>query len=84
MKDAYSFDAALEAADASYQAMFDAYVRIFARCGLKARAVEADTGDIGGKWSHEFMVLADSGEDGIVDRDLSELHGLAPSVSRRS
>ncbi len=67
MKDAYSFDTSLEAADASYQAMFDAYARIFARCGLKARAVEADTGDIGGKWSHEFMVLADSGEDGIVD-----------------
>ena len=67
MKDAYSFDTSLEAADASYQAMFDAYVRIFARCGLQARAVEADTGDIGGKWSHEFMVLADSGEDGIVD-----------------
>jgi prolyl-tRNA synthetase len=67
MKDAYSFDTSLEAADASYQAMYDAYVRIFARCGLKARAVEADTGDIGGKWSHEFMVLADSGEDGILD-----------------
>ena len=67
MKDAYSFDTSLEAADASYQAMFDAYVRIFRRCGLDARPVEADTGDIGGKWSHEFMVLADSGEDGIID-----------------
>ena len=67
MKDAYSFDTSLEAADASYQAMYDAYVRIFGRCGLDARPVEADTGDIGGKWSHEFMVLADSGEDGIVD-----------------
>jgi len=67
MKDAYSFDTSLEAADVSYQAMFDAYVRIFRRCGLDARPVEADTGDIGGKWSHEFMVLADSGEDGIVD-----------------
>ncbi|MDR2849421.1 MAG: proline--tRNA ligase [Verrucomicrobiota bacterium] len=67
MKDAYSFDISLEAADASYQAMFDAYVRIFRRCGLDARPVEADTGDIGGKWSHEFMVLADSGEDGILD-----------------
>ena len=67
MKDAYSFDTSLEAADASYQAMYDAYVRIFTRCGLSARPVEADTGDIGGKWSHEFMVLADSGEDGIVD-----------------
>lgn len=67
MKDAYSFDTSLAAADASYQAMFDAYVSIFRRCGLDARPVEADTGDIGGKWSHEFMVLADSGEDGIVD-----------------
>ena len=67
MKDAYSFDTSLETADASYQAMYDAYVRIFTRCGLNARPVEADTGDIGGKWSHEFMVLADAGEDGIVD-----------------
>jgi len=66
MKDAYSFDTSLSAADASYQAMYDAYVRIFARCGLRTQAVEADTGDIGGKWSHEFMVLAEAGEDGIV------------------
>ncbi len=66
MKDAYSFDVSLDAADASYQAMFDAYKRIFARCGLKAVPVEADTGDIGGKFSHEFHVLADSGEDGIA------------------
>lgn len=67
MKDAYSFDTSFEAADLSYQAMYDAYVRIFSRCGLDARPVEADTGDIGGKWSHEFMVLAESGEDGIID-----------------
>ncbi len=67
MKDAYSFDTSLEAADASYQAMYDAYVRIFRRCGLRTKAVEADTGDIGGKWSHEFMVMADAGEDGIVE-----------------
>jgi len=67
MKDAYSFDVSLEAADASYQAMYDAYVRIFARCGLRTKPVEADTGDIGGKWSHEFMVMADAGEDGIVE-----------------
>ena len=66
MKDAYSFDTSLEAADASYMAMFDAYRRIFARCGLKAYPVEADTGDIGGKFSHEFHVLADAGEDGIA------------------
>jgi len=67
MKDAYSFDASMDEADRSYKAMYDAYVRIFKRCGLDARPVEADTGDIGGQWSHEFMVLADSGEDGIVD-----------------
>ena len=66
MKDAYSFDVSMEAADASYKAMYDAYVRIFARCGLKAYPVEADTGDIGGKFSHEFHVLADAGEDGIA------------------
>ncbi len=67
MKDAYSFDLDLDAADASYKAMYDAYCRIFKRCGLRTKIVEADTGAIGGKWSHEFMVLADTGEDGIVD-----------------
>ena len=66
MKDAYSFDVSVDAADASYQAMYDAYVRIFRRCGLKAHPVEADTGTIGGNHSHEFMVLAPSGEDGIL------------------
>ena len=66
MKDAYSFDVSLEAADASYMAMFNAYKRVFERCGLKAYPVEADTGDIGGKFSHEFHVLADAGEDGIA------------------
>ena len=66
MKDAYSFDVSLDAADASYQAIYDAYTRIFERCGLKAYPVEADTGDIGGKFSHEFHVLADAGEDGIA------------------
>ena len=66
MKDAYSFDTSLDAADKSYEAMFEAYKRIFARCGLKAHPVEADTGDIGGKSSHEFHVLADAGEDGIA------------------
>ncbi len=66
MKDAYSFDVSLDAADASYMAMFEAYKRVFARCGLKAYPVEADTGDIGGKFSHEFHVLADAGEDGIA------------------
>jgi prolyl-tRNA synthetase len=67
MKDAYSFDTTWEAADASYQAMYDAYKRIFARCGLRVKVVEADTGDMGGSWSHEFMVPAEAGEDGIVE-----------------
>ncbi len=66
MKDAYSFDVSMEAADKSYMAMFEAYKRIFARCGLAAYPVEADTGDIGGKFSHEFHVLAEAGEDGIA------------------
>jgi len=66
MKDAYSFDVDEQGADISYEKMYQAYRRIFARCGLKFRAVEADTGSIGGNWSHEFMVLADSGEDAIV------------------
>ncbi len=66
MKDAYSFDVSDEAASASYQKMYDAYARIFARCGLKAFPVEADTGVIGGKFSHEFMVPADTGENEVV------------------
>jgi prolyl-tRNA synthetase len=66
MKDAYSFDVSDEAATASYQKMFDAYVNIFARCGLKAFAVEADTGIMGGKFSHEFMIPAETGEDEIA------------------
>lgn len=67
MKDAYSFDVSMEAADDSYKAMYDAYVKIFKRCGLIAKPVEADTGAIGGNHSHEFMALAPSGEDGILD-----------------
>src|SRR5512138_2679955 len=66
MKDAYSFDVDEQGADVSYEKMYQAYRRIFARCGLNFRAVEADTGSIGGNWSHEFMVLADSGEDAIL------------------
>ena len=66
MKDAYSFDATDAAAQASYQKMYDAYVRIFERCGLKAMAVEADTGVMGGKFSHEFMVPAATGENEVV------------------
>ena len=66
MKDAYSFDTDETNARVSYQKMYDAYVRIFTRCGLKFRAVEADTGLIGGSMSNEFMVLADTGEETIV------------------
>ncbi|MGH6623084.1 MAG: proline--tRNA ligase, partial [Burkholderiaceae bacterium] len=66
MKDAYSFDRDDEAAMVSYQAMYDAYGRIFDRMGLKFRAVAADTGNIGGKASHEFQVIADTGEDAIA------------------
>jgi prolyl-tRNA synthetase len=66
MKDAYSFDTTDEAAQVSYQKMYDAYTRIFARCGLKALPVEADTGVIGGKFSHEFMVPAETGENEVV------------------
>lgn len=66
MKDAYSFDKDDAGADASYWAMYEAYARIFTRLGLKFRAVSADSGAIGGSFSHEFMVLADTGEDTIV------------------
>ncbi len=67
MKDAYSFDVDEAGANKSYEAMCEAYERIFKRCGLKFRAVEADSGTIGGSYSHEFMVLADSGEDQIIN-----------------
>ena len=66
MKDAYSFDRDDAGAMASYQAMYDAYCRIFQRMGLAFRAVAADTGNIGGKASHEFQVIADTGEDAIA------------------
>lgn len=66
MKDAYSFDVDDEAAEVSYRKMFDAYNRIFQRCGLEFRCVQADSGAIGGSFSHEFMVLADTGEDTIA------------------
>ena len=67
MKDAYSFDVDEAGVNSSYEAMYEAYERIFERCGLKFRAVEADSGTIGGSYSHEFMVLAESGEDQIVN-----------------
>ena len=66
MKDAYSFDVDKPAMLKSYQEMYDAYGRIFGRMGLKFRAVAADTGQIGGSASHEFQVLAESGEDAIA------------------
>jgi prolyl-tRNA synthetase len=69
MKDAYSFDVDAEHAKRSYAAMYEAYRRIFKRCGLEFRAVEADTGNIGGSMSHEFQVLAESGEDQILACD---------------
>lgn len=66
MKDAYSFDADEKGVDESYRKMIEAYTRIFTRCGLRFKAVEAETGLIGGKFSHEFMVLAETGEETIV------------------
>jgi prolyl-tRNA synthetase len=66
MKDAYSFHASRESLDETYDAMRDAYTRIFHRCALDHVPVEADTGNIGGSASHEFMVLAQSGEDAVV------------------
>ena len=66
MKDGYSFDATDKSAENTYKEMSEAYHRIFKRCGLKFRAVEADSGSIGGSFSHEFMVLADTGEDTVV------------------
>jgi prolyl-tRNA synthetase len=89
MKDAYSFDADKESLKRSYQLMYDAYTRIFTRMGLTFRAVLADTGNIGGFASHEFQVLADSGEDAIaysVSSDYAanvELaEALAPATTR--
>lgn len=66
MKDAYSFHATEEDADIEYRNMYDTYCRIFERCGLDFRPVEAETGNIGGSSSHEFMVLAESGEDAVA------------------
>jgi prolyl-tRNA synthetase len=71
MKDAYSFHLTAESLGETYQVMYDAYSRIFTRLGLEFRAVDADTGAIGGSASHEFQVLADSGEDAIAFSDAS-------------
>lgn len=72
MKDGYSFHADREDCQREYENMYAAYSRIFERCGLTVRVVEADTGNIGGSMSHEFQVLADSGEDLIVSCDSCE------------
>jgi len=66
MKDAYSFDVDAESAKLSYRRMYEAYTAIFSRCGIITRAVDATTGDIGGNLSHEFQVLASSGEDVLL------------------
>src|SRR5512139_3882710 len=89
MKDAYSFDIDRDALMKSYDAMYRAYERIFTRLGLKFRAVEADTGAIGGFASHEFQVLADSGEDAIAfcpasdyAANVEQAEGVAPPGPR--
>jgi prolyl-tRNA synthetase len=66
MKDAYSFDADPEGLDKSYQAMYDAYCRVFKRCGLEYVIVEAESGEMGGSGSHQFTIPCESGEDTIV------------------
>jgi prolyl-tRNA synthetase len=69
MMDAYSFNATIESLDQSYQAMYDAYTRIFQRCGIPFAVVEADPGPIGGDFSHEFMAPCEAGEDIILSSD---------------
>lgn len=89
MKDAYSFDRDVVGMQVSYQTMYDAYVRIFNRFGLKFRAVAADNGAIGGSGSHEFHVIASTGEDALVYCPTSDFaanieaaEALAPSAPR--
>jgi prolyl-tRNA synthetase len=89
MKDAYSFHLSQESLSETYEVMYQAYSRIFTRLKLKFRAVQADTGAIGGNASHEFQVLADSGEDAIAFSDgsdyaanIEKAEALAPSASR--
>lgn len=79
MKDAYSFDTTDDASMVSYEKMYDAYTRIFERCGLKAMPVEADTGVIGGKHSHEFMVPAETGENEVA---YCEACGYAANIEK--
>ncbi|MCX7513807.1 proline--tRNA ligase [Frateuria sp. STR12] len=89
MKDAYSFHLSSESLGDTYGVMYQAYSRIFTRLGLKFRAVQADTGAIGGNASHEFQVLADSGEDAIAFSDgsdyaanIEKAEALAPATTR--
>ncbi|MGB1255055.1 MAG: proline--tRNA ligase [Thiolinea sp.] len=89
MKDAYSFSLTQESLQQCYDEMYDAYIKVFTRLGLDFRAVEADNGSIGGKGSHEFHVLADSGEDDIVFSDgsdyaanIEKAEALAPDYER--
>jgi len=85
MKDAYSFHIDQASLQQTYESMFEAYKCIFTRLGLKFRPVEADTGSIGGNASHEFHVLADSGEDAIAFSDTSQYAAnveLAPAISQ--
>ncbi len=89
MKDAYSFHASFESLEQTYRVMYDTYTRIFTRLGLQFRAVAADTGAIGGSGSHEFHVLADSGEDGLAFCPTSDYaanvelaEAIAPSTLR--
>jgi prolyl-tRNA synthetase len=93
MKDGYSFDATEAGAEESYRLMWEAYSKVFIRCGLRFRPVEADSGPIGGSFSHEFMVLANTGEDTIVSCDScdyaanmekAEIRPSAPSTAIRS
>ena len=85
MKDAYSFDATDKNAETSYNNVFETYSRIFQKCGLKFRSVEAQTGAIGGAFSHEFMVIADTGEEIIVSckcgyaANLEKAEGVPPA-----
>ena len=81
MKDAYSFDIDEKTGEKSYNEMFEAYKKIFQRCGLTFKAVQADSGNIGGSSSHEFMVLAETGEDLILSCDKCEFAANVESAS---
>lgn len=85
MKDAYSFDTTQEGLDVSYNKMYEAYTNVFTRCGLDFRAVVADSGAMGGKDTHEFMVLSSIGEDTIAYSDSSDYAAnieIAPVITR--